>query len=506
MRVVYDKIFTYFKGGLIMENQNTFTYEEFKAIAKELYQKGKMSLEEYQICLTDDTPKNNFNGKLTPEQLQILKEKLVNEKEIRKIEEFLTKYKDHLSDYTDLVGDNLVPGKFFYFNMQHFGYLLDDDPKKVLSKQNIEFRKKYISPLIKTLGPKFLNSKQIFENRSELMKERDYRTGKALNADKTLPDQKIVLPNEPVIWTLNHHFKEDALGSVLACLRPVTILFGSIPQFYNTFDGILAYLIGSIIINRKVSSSKKASIEKMKYAMSLGSDIMYAPEGVWNKDLGKLLQELWPGIYHIACETGTNLIPVIHYIYDPTQKIDKKYNPIHTVIDDPVNLASIGLSEKAALEYYRDIMATWYYLMMEKYGYAKKYEIKVEETKIKTDAELESLNDTELKRYYNNLITKNYNELIKSGQNLTTRQIVLRALKDCLTAGEVYMQDLMDTVDRYDLSIETTAHYQPKDIITPLQVYKNLAQAPITKENKDSVEYARKLVKEYQSYDFQSRF
>ena len=237
MRVVYDKIFTYFKGGLIMENQNTFTYEEFKAIAKELYQKGKMSLEEYQICLTDDTPKNNFNGKLTPEQLQILKEKLVNEKEIRKIEEFLTKYKDHLSDYTDLVGDNLVPGKFFYFNMQHFGYLLDDDPKKVLSKQNIEFRKKYISPLIKTLGPKFLNSKQIFENRSELMKERDYRTGKALNADKTLPDQKIVLPNEPVIWTLNHHFKEDALGSVLACLRPVTILFGSIPQFYNTFDG-----------------------------------------------------------------------------------------------------------------------------------------------------------------------------------------------------------------------------------------------------------------------------
>ena len=112
----------------------------------------------------------------------------------------------------------------------------------------------------------------------------------------------------------------------------------------------------------------------------------------------------------------------------------------------------------------------------------------------------------ELKRYYNNLITENYNELVRSGEDLSTRQIVLRGLNNPIAAGEIYMQDLMDTVDRYDLAIEKAAHYRPKDKITPLQVYGNMAKLPITKENKDNVEYARKLVREYQKNDFQSRF
>lgn len=503
-----------------MNKPNPFTYDEFKSIAEELYHEGKMSLEEYQICLENNQDKNSFDGKLTTEQLKELRARLVSEKQIRKIEEYLMKYKDHLSDYTDLVGDDLVPGKFFNFNMKHFGHLLEDDPEKVMSKSGIEIRKRIFFPLVKALGPLFLGSKQIFENRNDLLLERDYRTGAILpnqNLDllkgkinpqtgKPLPDSKIVLPEKPVIWTLNHHFKDDALATVIACLRAVYILFGSLPQFYNTLDGVLAFLVGSAVVNRKVSSSKKASYDKIGYAIDLGSDIMWAPEGVWNKDIGKLLQELWPGVYRASNEKDTGLVPVIHYVYDPTQKINKKYNPIHTVVDDPIHLASLGLSEKASLEYYREVMAYWYTLMMKKYGYAKKYEIKVEDTQIKTEQELERMTTNELKRYYNNLITENYNELVRSGEDLSTRQIVLRGLNNPIAAGEIYMQDLMDTVDRYDLAIEKSAHYRPKDKITPLQVYGNMAKLPITKENKDNVEYARKLVREYQKNDFQSRF
>ena len=84
-----------------MNKPNPFTYDEFKSIAEELYHEGKMSLEEYQICLENNQDKNSFDGKLTTEQLKELRARLVSEKQIRKIEEYLMKYKDHLSDYTD---------------------------------------------------------------------------------------------------------------------------------------------------------------------------------------------------------------------------------------------------------------------------------------------------------------------------------------------------------------------------------------------------------------------
>lgn len=453
----------------------------------------------------ENKDKNTFNGKLTQEELAELRKRLVSEKEIRKIEYYLTKYKEYLSSYRDLVGDNLKPDKFFFFNLKHFGYLLENDPKKVISSKSIAWRRAIIHPLIKKLGPSFMNSKQIFENRLDLLLERDYRT--KTNSDlETLPDLGITLPKEPVIWTLNHHFKDDALASVLACQRSIYILFGSIPQFYNTFDGILAYLIGSLIINREVKSSKNASIDKMKQALNLGTDIMYAPEGVWNKHPHELLLHLWPGIYKLAMDTGVNLVPVVHYIYDHTQKIDKEHNPIHTVVDEPVNIAELGLSEKAALDYYRDIMATWYYLMMEKYGYAKKYELDIPKTEPLLDEDLANLTDEELKEYYHQLIAFYYNQLVNSDTPLTTRQIALRGYNNSLCAWEAYQKDLMDTVDRYDLKVETTSHYQPSDITTLYDVYKDIAKLPITPKNKDTVNYARKLIKEYQQNDFQSRF
>ena len=463
--------------------------------------------------------KKEFDGKLSSEELTELKEKLTNEKEIRKIEYYLEKYKSHLSGYRDLVGDNLVPDKFFLFNLKHFGYLLENDPEKVMSKSGMLFRRHIIRPLIKKFGPQFMSSEQVFENRNELLLERDYRTGEILiNQDletlkgkidpvtkKALPDLGITLPKEPVIWTINHHFKDDALASVLACQRSIYILFGSLPQFYNTFDGILAYLIGTIIVNRKNKSSKKASEEKMIHALNLGADIMYAPEGVWNKYPNELLLKFWPGIYKVAMETGVSLVPVVHYIYDHTQKIDKENNKIHTVVDEPVNITTLGLSEKATLDYYRDIMATWYYLMMEKYGYAKKYHLEIQREEAKKEEELEKLTDEELKKYYHGLIATFYNELVASDQDLTSREVALRGFNNAISAWEAYITDLMDTVDRLDTQAETTSHFKPKETITAYDVYKDIAKLPINEQNKDTVTYARKLVREYQRNDFQSR-
>ena len=391
---------------------------------------------------------------LTQDELKTLKESNVSDKEIEKLQKYLELYGEHLSSFTDLVGDSKVPSKLFYFNMKHFGYLFDDDPNRVITKKDVVIRKVLIDKLIRLLGPAFLQSKQVFENKSDLMP--GYEEEK--------------LPDDPVIWAPNHHFKDDVLASYLATKRQSYILFGSVPQFYNTIDGILAYLVGSLMTNRKVSSSKKASIEKAKKAYELGSDVLCFPEGIWDKYPNHLLLDFWPGIYRIANETGQKVVPIVHYIYDPTQKIDNKINKVHTVVDNAIDLTKF--SEKAGLEYLRDVMATWYYLMMEKYG--------------KTSRK-------ELADYYNKR-KENYSEY--NDKELTTNDMF-----------EIYLKDLLSTVDWYDSEIELSYDYRPKDKVRPEDAFGAIANiSNINADNIKQIQYAKEITRLRKKEDYQRRF
>ena len=61
---------------------------------------------------------SNFNGTLSHEQRDYLRINGLSDKKIKKIEFFLEKYKEGLTDYIDLVGDNLLPGPFFFHNLK----------------------------------------------------------------------------------------------------------------------------------------------------------------------------------------------------------------------------------------------------------------------------------------------------------------------------------------------------------------------------------------------------
>ena len=143
-------------------------------------------------------------------------------------EKLLTKYSDSLTDISDLTAGE-APGIMFYILTTCFGYLLENDPDKVVSRKGVEIRRK-VNFLIKKLGPLFLTNPQIIENRNTLL---DLE-----NAEK---DKGIILPDKPVIWTSNHAFKDDILASILTINRHVYLLLGSVPQFYNTFDGVTAW-------------------------------------------------------------------------------------------------------------------------------------------------------------------------------------------------------------------------------------------------------------------------
>lgn len=408
--------------------------------------------------------KISFDGKLTEEELINLEKAGFQEKEIKLIEDYVYKYREHLTGFVDLIGDKEAPSRQFLYNIKHYGYLLEDDPNLVISKKDVFIRKLILDKLIKKIGPSQLKNKQIFENRN------------ALRSNDNSSERKITLSKEPIIWTPNHHFKDDVLASYLATGRQSYILFGSVPQFYNTFDGVLANLVGSLMTNRKVSSSKHASIKKAGRAIELGSDILCFPEGIWDKLPHELLLQFWSGVYHIAKENGAKVAPIVHYIYDPTLQIDSKINPIHTVVDDPIDITQF--SEKAGLEYLRDVMASWYYLMMEKYGKSTREDI--------------------IKFYEKRAMDRN-DKLSKESfeaKKLTSHE-----------AYELYLMDLLETVDWYDSEIELSYDYRPKDIVRPEDVFEPIANIKnTTYQNVNSVLAAKQLVKTRKEEDYQRRF
>lgn len=356
-----------------------------------------------------------------------------------RLQQILTAHEGQITGLVDLIADQEPSFLFYLLGMRYSKLMQNNIDEENLKKAIIKRRK--INPFLKKGIPMFMKEKQIFENRRALRGESG-------------PDTEPLLPDEPVIWASNHLFKDDAGGSIMAAKRHVYILFGSISQLYNTVDGIFAYLNGIVVINRKVKASRNSSVNKAVAVLRQGTDLLIYPEGVWNKTPEKLLLDFWPGIYRISRETGARVVPIIHYIKDPTNHSSN--NEIHTVVDDAVKIDD--MSERAALEYLREIMGTWYYLMMEKYG-------------------------------------------------KSTRKIETDGFPNSSLAWEYNLAERVKPVGRYDKEIEFYADYQPKEYIKPLTIWKELAAIRhISFENAAQVADACRRLEQLQKEDFQHRF
>ena len=319
----------------------------------------------------------------------------------------LDKYSNEIKDIDDLLaGEDANSLSLILISL--FGYLLKDDPNETISKHGLKIRK-YINYIIKKIGPSFLMVPQVLEDRNSLSKTNKY-------------SNEIQIPSSPVIWASNHAFKDDTLASILAIKRNAYIIFGSLPQFYNTIDGFTAWLNGVIMTNRKVKNSKKASLDKANKVMDLGTDIM---------------------------------IPVVHYLKDCTEE-KRNDNVIHTVIDDAIDISN--MTEKQALDYLKEVMGTWYYLMLEKYG--------------------KSTREKEMKGYCSST-EKWENELKKR----------------------------VSTAGRYDYSIETSAHYLNFEETELLNAWSDISKITnINSNNIQQVLYAKQKEKELNDSNFQKRF
>ena len=338
----------------------------------------------------------------------------------------------------DLLG-NKEPFFLFYPLVYMLSYLLLCDPRKVLSKLNIGIRK-VLHPILMLLVPFVMAYNQKMENKNALL---------GIGS----PDVSLEVPKEPVIWCVNHGFKDDIAASIHST-RHSYMFFGSLPHFFNTFDGVALFLNGVILCNRKNRQMKKAAFDLAIQCLKQGNDLTIFPEGVWNKTPEKLILDLWPGIYRMASETGAKVIPVIHYLADPHKRYDG--NVIHTVIADPIRMN--GISEQEGLEMIRDTMATWYFLLMEKYGQ-------------------------------------------------TTRAELMDGFEDADDAWKSYMAMHTSFQKYYDLEIELCADYRPKQIVRPEDVWQSVANIEnVHAGNIHHVIFAQELIAREQRRNFQRRF
>ena len=302
---------------------------------------------------------------------------------------------------------------------------LSCDPDRMLS--GIRFRK-VLHPVLRLLFPAFRSFPQVVERR-------------------------IRPPKGPVIWCPNHGFKDD-VAATLVVARHAHILFGSLPAFFNTFDGVGAWLNGSVMCNRKSKKSKTAAVEACRRLLNRGEDLMIYPEGVWNKTPDKLILDLWPGVYRLARDTGCMVVPVVHYLADPLHKC--KGNAIHTTVCDPISME--GLTEEAGRERLRDAMATAYFLLMERYG-------------------------------------------------RTTRAQLLAGFETADEAWESFLAAHTGAVPYYDREVELSADYRPRQILRPEDVWQSVARIrEVRPGNIRHVLYARDLVEREKRRDFQRRF
>lgn len=356
----------------------------------------------------------------------------------KQIEKTIAYLGDTATGRADFLGDQ-KPSILFYPMVKLLPHLLSCDPDKMLSRSSIRVRK-FVHPILMMLLPLFMEYKQVMESKNALL---------GIDA----PDAPPELHNEPVIWCPNHSFKDDTAASI-GTARHAYVMFGSIPAFFNSLDGLGAYVNGVALCNRKVKASRAAAKEASKQLLNMGMDMIIFPEGVWNKTPDKPILDLWPGAYRLATETGSKIIPVIHYLADPHKKYEG--NVIHTVIADPISMD--GLSEKEGLALLRDTMATWYFLLMEKYGQA-------------------------------------------------TRKELLDGFETADEAWDAYMAMHTGCIKYYDREIECCADYRPKQIVRPENVWQNVANIKtVHAGNIAHVLYAKELVEQEKRRDFQRRY
>lgn len=221
----------------------------------------------------------------------------------------------------------------------YFRYLLNNDPQKTVSLRGVRARR-LLHPLLLKVAPAFSHRKLVVVRRA------------------------IMPTDRPIIFAATHGFKDDALFTLLTVRQHAYFLFGSLPQFFGSFDGVSAWLNGSILVDRSDRTSRHASKEKMVRALSLGANLIYYPEGTWNKTENLLVLKLFPGIYDVARRGHAWVAPVATHL---------EGNTCYSILGEAFDLCQY--EQAIGLEELRDRMGALKYELIARYSHSDRHSL-----------------------------------------------------------------------------------------------------------------------------------
>lgn len=236
-------------------------------------------------------------------------------------------------------------------------YLLKNEPEDVISEKGIRIRKRISPILYKYLIPLTTKNKLHFFYESSIP------------------------TNRPVIFAPTHGIHDDIAASLKATTTYSYMLFGSLPAFFNSFDGISLWINGTILVDRKDKESRRASKNKMIFALKHGANIVMFPEGVWNKTENLIVQRLYPGIYDVAEKTGAVVVPM---------GIVEENGNVYCSVGSAFDICELERNEGLAI--LRDKMATLKYDLMDKYSHISRSDIGDEYWKVFLDELISTAN------------------------------------------------------------------------------------------------------------------
>lgn len=214
-------------------------------------------------------------------------------------------------------------------------YLLDENPKKTISKLGTIIRKA-INPLVRFVVP--------FTAKTKL---------KIIRSAK--------MPKGPVIFCSTHGFKDDIVDAVVMAKKQTYILIGALSQIMHSFDGIYAWINGCILLDRMKKSSRKASKDKMLRALGLGSSVLIFPEATWNNSPNQMTSGLFSGFYDLAVASGFPVAVIATH---------REGKNVYGILDEAFDVTKFTREE--GVKILRDKMSSLRWELMEKYSKIKR--------------------------------------------------------------------------------------------------------------------------------------
>lgn len=228
--------------------------------------------------------------------------------------------------------------------------------------------------------------------------------------------------DNPIIFAVTHVGKFDIEVISEAIKEHYYLLSGDYEHIQGTADAPFLALNGVLYFNEKIKEDRMAVTEKMICHLKSGGNLMYFPEGTWNLTPNLPMLPCYWGIVEIAQKGGATIIPIAAEQYEKHFKINIGGN------FDMNCFGNTPRDKVNAITQLRDVLATL------------KYEIWESEPQLH---------------------------------------------RECLHGDEWdrYIEDRFKEWPYFNLNYIDGLIYKPKNVVSPLVVYKHLEQLKPSRNN-----------------------